>query len=411
MADATVSYLLNKMFPKGLADATFRDPENTFLALVDKNPDAVGDSFEVAVQYSRGAGRSSDYATAKRNINGGAGVKFRFPYVDIYQFVQVPAKEWKAAMRSGGVTNILDLKFRNGMRGIKQELAVDVAGDGAGTKGQIGFLVGTGAATPYPSSPNVVAGSFRVKDWRTLNALDQGVVLVSNPNRVGNPGTMRAGTAIITKVDRDNGDIFYTATNSWAPVVNDYIYVEGDYGAKMNGVRAWIPDSPPITGDNFGFVDRSVDSMRLSGIRVDMTGQATYESALVLGMEKFRIYGAGTDILITSPYDYTRLENELGNKKRIVDIPNRYELGLTGLKLADGSVLTQDPWFPKGRVYPLAMETWSLESIGDAPHLADEDGLKMLRADNLDGFNAMMRAWVNLKCEDPSRNGVIFMPP
>jgi hypothetical protein len=406
MPDTTVAYLLNKMFPKGLADTTFRDPKNTFLALVGKDPAAKGDSFEVALQYSLGGGRSADFATAKRNNNGGAGGKMRFGYADDFAWARVPAKEWQAAKNNGGVTDILDLKFSNAMRKIKRSLATGVAGDGTGNFGRIAFLAGTG-------SPVVPAGAFRLADWRQTQSIEVGDVIQSNPIRSGSPGTMRAGTAVITKVTRgraSGGLIYYTAVGGWSPVVNDYLYVEGDYGVKINGVQAWIPDVAPTTGDNFGGVDRSVDDVRLAGIRVDMTGQSAYEDALVLGMEEFRTYSADTSIIITSPYDFTRLENELGDKKRIVDIPNRYELGLTGLKMADGSVLTQDPWFPKGKAYPLALDTWTLMSIGDAPHLADEDSLKMLRVSDADAFDAMMRSWANLKCDDPSQNGVILLP-
>lgn len=400
MAD-NFAFLLNKMFPNGLADATYRDPKNTLLALISKNPKAHGDSFEVAVQTSAGGGSGSNFAKSKANNNGIQGKKFRFEYADDFSWARIGAKDMAAAKAQGGVADVLDVAMRSAMKKIKRRLAGGLAGDGSGCIGKI-------SAIP----PTTTAGSFKLADYRDARFIEEGDVLVSNPTRVGSEGTMRAGTALVTKVQRGRtaGIVFFTASGGWAPVVNDFIYIDGDYGKRINGIPAWIPDTAPAPGDSFGGVDRSVDDFKLAGIRVDMSAEATHAKALLLGMEDFSTYSAQTDYIITSPYDFKVLEDELEDKKRIVEIPNEYELGLSGIKLADGSVVVADPWFPKGRAYPLTLDTWTLMSMGEAPHVADEDGLKMLRVSDADAFEAMIRAWSNVKCEDPSQNGVIILP-
>lgn len=400
MAD-TFAYLLNEMFPDGLADATYRDPKNTFLAMVKKDTKAHGSLFEVAVQITAGGGRSADFATGKANNNGGTGVRFGFDYKDDFAWARIDAKDMAAAKAGGGIVPALEHSMKNAMANIKRSLAASIAGDGTGCIGQISAIPAT---TP--------AGSFRLSDWRQLVHFQTGMYLETNPTRAGAPGTIRTGRALVTRIvmSRTNPLVYFTAEGGWAPVVNDFVYADGDYGKKIQGIQAWIPVTAPTPGDSFGGVDRSVDAQRLSGIRVDVSGEASHTEALLASGEEFSIYTAKTTHIILSPADWIQLEREQENKKRLVDVENEYQIGIVGLQLEDGSIAVQDPYFPKGYAYRVNIDTWTLMSMGDAPHLANEDGLKMLRVGDADAFEAMMRYWANLKCDAPYENGVVTLP-
>lgn len=398
---ATFAYLLNQMFPDGLADATFRDPKNTFLAMMKKDTKANGSFFEVAVQTTNGGGRSADFATGKANNNGGTGKRFAFTYKDDFAWARIDAKDMAASKAGGGVVPALELSMKNAMANIRRSLASSVAGDGTGTIGQISAI-----------APTTPAGSFRLADWRQLVHFQTGMYLESNPTRVGSPGTIRAGRALVTRIvmDRVNPLVYFTAEGGWAPVVDDFVFTEGDYGAKIQGIQAWIPVTAPAPGDNFGGVDRSVDAQRLAGIRVDVSGEPTHTEALLASGEEFAIFTSTTSHIILSPADWIQLEREQESKKRLVDVENEYKIGIVGLQLEDGSIAVQDPYFPKGFAYRVDMDTWTLMSMGEAPHLANEDGLKMLRVSDADAFEAMLRYWANLKCDAPDRNGVVTLP-
>lgn len=395
------AYLLNQMFPDGLADATYRDPKNTFLALIKKNTRAVGSLFEVAVQTTAGGGRSADFAAGKRNNGGGTGQRFAFPYMNDYSWCRVDAKDMAAARASGAIVETLSHEMKNTMANIKRSLASSVAGDGSGKIGKISAIPAT---TP--------AGSFRLDNWRDLVHFQVGMVLETNPTRTGAAGSMRAGTATVTGISdsRTNPLVYFTATGGWAPVVADFVYVEGDYDAKVKGIQAWIPVTAPTTGDSFGGVDRSTNPRQLAGIRVDASAEATHTEALLASGEEFKIYTAETTHVILSPADWIQLEREQESKKRLVEVENEYKIGIKGLELEDGSVAVQDPYFPKGYAYRINADTWTLMSMGEAPHLANEDGLKMLRVADADAFEAMVRYWANLKCDAPYENGVVTLP-
>lgn len=400
MAD-TFAYLLNQMFPDGLADATYRDPKNTFLALMKKDTKANGSLFEVAIQTTAGGGRSADFAVGKANNNGGTGKRFAFDYKNDYSWARIDAKDMAAARAGGGVVPALEHAMKNTMRNIKRSLASAVAGDGSGRIGKI-------SAIP----PTTAAGTFRLNDWRDLVHFQVGMYLETNPTRTGSAGTIRAGRALVTGVSDSRTDprIAFTAEGGWAPVVDDFVYAEGDYDAKIQGIQAWIPVVAPTVGDSFGGVDRSTNPRQLAGIRVDVSGEATHTEALLSSGEEFQVYTAETTHVILSPADWIQLEREQEEKKRLVNVENEYKIGIVGLQLEDGSIAVCDPYFPKGFAYRVNIDTWTLMSMGDAPHLANEDGLKMLRVSDADAFEAMMRYWANLKCDAPDENGVVTLP-
>jgi hypothetical protein len=396
IADTSFSYLLNRMFPKGLADAVYRDPKTTFLALVKKNPNAHGTGFETVVDYTSGGGRSRTFATAKTNAaNGQDGERFYFQYSDDFAFARIGAKDMKAAQKNGGVVNVMDKAFKTAMRKIKRSLARGLAGDGSGSIGTIGSNAGS---------------TITLSDWRSARHVEVGDVLVSAAAKTS--GGLRTGSITVTAVNkaRSSGVITFTANGGWTATNGDYLFIEGDRNGGFYGVAAWLPATAPTSGDSFGGVDRSVDPLALAGVRVDVSSEASLVDGLLSGMEEFRLYSVDSTHCILSAFDFTRLERELEGKKRIIEVPNEYELGLKGIELDDGTVCVMDPYFDKGYAYPINIDTWELKSMGEAPHIAEEDGLKMLRMDTADAFEAMIRYWANLECNDPSQNGVMTLP-
>ena len=61
---------------------------------------------------------------------------------------------------------------------------------------------------------------------------------------------------------------------------------------------------------------------------------------------------------------------------------------------------------PKGTFYMLQEDTWVVKSIKPAPHVVEDDGLKMIRETNADGVEWRLRALWNIGCEAPGFNAV-----
>ena len=59
---------------------------------------------------------------------------------------------------------------------------------------------------------------------------------------------------------------------------------------------------------------------------------------------------------------------------------------------------------PKGRAFGVTMNTWKLNSLGNAVRLFEADGLKMLRSSNSDALDIRAFGYLNLSCTAPGRN-------
>jgi hypothetical protein len=62
---------------------------------------------------------------------------------------------------------------------------------------------------------------------------------------------------------------------------------------------------------------------------------------------------------------------------------------------------------PKGTGYLLQLDTWHLESLGEAPMILDEDGLTILRSPNADAYDVRIGYYAQVTCEAPGWNVVV----
>jgi len=61
----------------------------------------------------------------------------------------------------------------------------------------------------------------------------------------------------------------------------------------------------------------------------------------------------------------------------------------------------------KGVGWMLQLDTWHLESLGEAPQILDDDGLTILRNPNADAYDVRVGYYANSTCEAPIWNGVL----
>lgn len=387
-------YATKVVFPKGIAFHTYEDKNAPFMMLVDKDPKGRGRHLAVSVEYGSVNGRSVDIDKARANAAGTKGAEFQLPWRKDYAAFSVDRLTMNAAEGEGAIIEAWTRQLKHAKNRMQRSLAHSLTGDGSGAIGQVSAVAG-GVVT------------FTAKAATVL--LEVGDTVIANPNKTGNSGTIRAGTGTITKVQRQNGKFNYTANGGFTPQVNDYIYIEGDYDGRMSGVQAWLPyDEPSSTAWNN--VDRSLDSVRLAGIRVDQSGAGGILDALLGGMEPFRNEGASPSHIFVSQAVYMLAEKEAETRRiRTAEVPTEYGVGVKGLEIG-GAVLLGDMYFPDGYAYPLTLEDWTFTSVDEAPHIIMDDGLDKRRATTGDAFSGEMASYGNLKCEEPGRSGVIKLP-
>jgi hypothetical protein len=193
-----------------------------------------------------------------------------------------------------------------------------------------------------------------------------------------------------------------------ATAAHDYIFVDGDFGAKLKGMDAWVPASDPGATSFYG-VDRSVDPLRLGGIRADFSTYPIEEAVMRL-LERCAREDAAIDILTMHPLDWTNLAIALGTRVQYstVEAFDAPQLGFDTIKIIGptGKVdILCDPNEAPNVCRALQLDTWTLFSIGGIPKMLDNDGLQVLRNGTTDGVEAQLVYRAALGCEAPGLNG------
>ncbi len=193
---------------------------------------------------------------------------------------------------------------------------------------------------------------------------------------------------------------------NWA--ASEYLSVDGDINLKPKGIAAWLPATAPTSTAFFG-VDRSVDTTRLGGIRVDGSAKQIQEAIIDSSMYAAR-EGAISDVFLTNFVSYGALEKELGTKVQYVDLKGPGEIGFRGIRINGhkGEIkVIADRSMPGQLGYLLEMKSWILLSLNQAPHIQNyglNTEMGWLRVTSSDALEARACAYYNLACKAPGHN-------
>jgi len=276
---------------------------------------------------------------------------------------------------------------------VTRSLAISMYGNGSGSIGQVASG-GTGT-------------SFTLANTEDVTNFEVGMEVVFSTADGG--GTVKSGTITVTGVNRDTGVITTDAASAIdggsGHATNDYVFVEGDYDAKLSGLRAWLPDSAPSSTAFFG-VDRTADATRLGGIRYDGSSEPI-EEALVSAASRVAREGGRPDYVFMSYAKFADLEKALGSKVQYVDQRVNAEIGFRGILVHGprGPIrVIPDQNCPSDRAFMLQMNVWKLYSLGKAPKILDQDGLKMLRDSSADSVEVRVGYYAQIGCRAPGYN-------
>ena len=232
-------------------------------------------------------------------------------------------------------------------------------------------------------------------------------------------GVPRAALGYVVAVNRSAGTVTVSAVglggaagtpSGWTTA--DFLLVQGDVNAKVKGLAAWLPDAAPTTGDNFFGVDRSQDVTRLAGIRYDGSAQSIEES-LIDSSSLLAREGGKPDVCITNFASYAALEKSLGSKVQYVDMKGPADIAFRGIMINGANSMIKvfpDRNCPALKAYLLQMNTWTLNSLGDAPQiLRYGDGLEMLRVSNADAGEVRIGYYSQVSTNAPGYNANVTL--
>jgi hypothetical protein len=375
--------------------------DNPFLAMVKKNTDFGGKYKPVPIITGVSQGRSSTFSNAQGNQSPVQIESFLLTRASDYSIATIDnqtmlaSKTDKMSFLEGS-----KLVIDGAIRSITNSIASSLFRSGTGTIGQIGSIA-TGVIT-LTNAGDVV--QFEVNMVLQANATDGGATPLS-------------ALGYVIAVNRSAGTVTVAATpggvaatpTSW--VATDYLLVQGDLNAKPKGLAGWLPLVAPVTGDNFFGIDRSVDPVRLAGVRYNGSSQPISE-ALVDASSLLAREGGKPGVFVTNFQSYSALEKELGAKVQYIEASHaQAEIAFRGI-LVNGAN-SQIKVFPDRNCqvfqgYLLQMDTWCLEGLGDVPQiLRYGDGLEMLRVSNQDAGEVRVGAYYQLRSNAPGWNAVV----
>ena len=389
--------ILKELYPSGSVPRELFYKNAPLLALIPKDEDAYGEHVKVPLLYGHPQGRSATFAQARANVTGSKYAAFEIDTVNDYAIAQITGEAIdKGKKDRGSFVRTFKGEMQGSQRQLKRSLVHALYRIGGGAIGQVGAYTAN-------------ATSFTLADVRDAVFFEVGMEIKADTTD-GTSGTVHAGSATVTAVNTGTGVIttdgdLDTVITGFA--VNDYIFVDGDFGAKLDGLDAWVPSSAP-GATAFNGVDRSVHTTRLGGVRYDASGQPL-EEGLIDGVELVVREGGEPDVVIVHTKTFANLAKALGSKVTF-GTKDAYDakISFKTIKLiaSHGEIdVIGDPNCQGDVAWALQLDTWTLHSMGAVPRFIDDDGNPYLRVSDADSVEIRSVYRANLGCGAPGWNG------
>jgi hypothetical protein len=385
--------------PDKVRNMTYQN--NPFWALIKKEENTSGKTYEQPVIYGSPQSRSAKFSVAQgQSVAASSQLKvFSVTRVSDYGIVTVDNQTIMASRNDAGAfMKARTVELNGAMIAVTDSLATALYRNGAGTLGSVGTM---GTTTTTSLVVNLSSADDSVN-------FEPGMTLIASQYDTTSARAQPA-TAVITAVDRSAGTVTASCTTSSAIdwVANDVLCAYGDRTStdrsKVSGLEAWVPATAPGATTFFG-VARNADT-RLGGLRFDATSYGIDEGlikAAIIGARE----GATIDHCFISYAKFADLVNTLGSKAQFVDLKTG-GIGFNALRMytpAGEIKIVPDRKCPTNRAFLTQLNTWKFISLGPVPMLLDYDGAGTIVQYNADGIEMRVGYYGNLVCEAPGHN-------
>lgn len=398
-----MAHLLKRMYSQQRVFNLVYD-NNPFLAMCPK-AQFKGAAEAITVRYADNVGgRSAAFATAQAQISPHKGEQFLLTTVKDYQLY---ALEFEAILagRDNAATLLgtLDTEVSSAIHNASRSLAIAMYGSGTG---RIGVIATAGI------SGDVIT----LATTQDITNFEVGQVLVADQGTDGGALRDSGDSMTVTAVDRSLGKITVNAVaNISGLAAADGLYMKGDAknnstAVRLSGLEAWNPASAPGATSFFG-VDRSVDTDRLGGVRIDISA-LNPEEGVITAMHEMARRGAKPSHLFLNFTDSKNVQLALGSK-----VDTEYatvgDVGFSRIRILGptGDLMIQpDVNAPSGVGRLLQLDTWKLYHRGELLNLQDLDGAKQSRIYNEDAYEGRISFYGQMGCHAPGFNARLVMP-
>jgi len=280
---------------------------NPFMALVPKHEQFGGEVMKMPLIYGNPQNRSASFSVANGQSSTSALKAFLLTRNSDYSIAEISNE---VILASEGDANAFlraaTVEIDGALHALGRSVATKLYRSGSGSIGKAATVTGTGTIITLAVTDDVV--NFEVGMTLQASATDGG-------------GSVRAGSAVVSAVDRINGVVTLAAAGITGLTANDFIFVAGDYDAALKGLGAWLPyeDRAAKLSSSFFSVTRSADATRLGGLVYDGTAlpieEALISAASLVGRE-----GGSPDYAFMSFSDWANLAKALGSKVQYADV-------------------------------------------------------------------------------------------
>jgi len=370
---------------------------NPFMALVPKYEQFGGEVLKMPLIYGNPQNRSATFSTANAQTSTSALKAFLLTRSSDYSIAEISNE---VILASEGDANAFlraaTVEIDGALHALGRSIATKLFRSGSGSVGKVGAWDGGAKTITLAVVEDIV--NFEV-----------GMTLQTSLTDGGGAGA-KAGTCVITAVDRINGVITVGADTAGGIANNDFVFVAGDYDLAIKGMDAWLPyanRSSKLAASFFG-VTRSADATRLGGLVYDGTA-LPIEEALINALALVGREGGNPDYVFMNFADWSNLTKALGSKVQYIDVKAGAEgaVGFTGIMVNGPRGVVKvipDMNCPKGDAYVVQLNTWQLASLKKAVNLFDTDGLRMLRSGTADSLQIRCFSYAQLGCSAPGFN-------
>jgi hypothetical protein len=382
-------------------------PRHPWFALIKKEPNWVGQNFVQPVIWGTQNGDSATFSTSITDLDNSRVTAFTVTDVSYYSQFKVSNQVILASgSDAGAFFKAATFETDRALQKHALSLAMQLYRSGTGSMATISSSATVASATIILTNPEDIV-NFQVGQTITASATDG--------------GSLRSGSALISKVTRDATSVsITTAGGNWSTQITslatgDYLYQQGNEAAGstnllLTGMLGWLPTTAPSSTLFFG-VDRSQDTVRLGGVRYANPGGLNIEEVCVGAVTEVYRNGGVPTLALMNPTQFRNLVNSLGSKcvfgERKVG-----EVGFKTVQIAtDGGFIDaiSDPDCPVANGFIIDESTWYLlHRSPKLPNLFDADG-KIYQRDfgNSDGITGYSYSYVQSVCTAPGFNAVV----
>ena len=378
-------------------------------AMLPKKTDWVGKKYHLGLGYGTTQGDGATFTKAQANKSPSSEAQFQLTSATYYSLFSIDRKLIRESRNNkGAIVEALDRQSTMAVKAWKRAQQIAVYRNHGGAIGKIATSGVSGAIITLATPGDII----NFEKGMTIE-------LATDDGSASAPVGTRTGSGVIKSVQRDISVATITLTTNVSVCIPggtdaDYIFKSGNYSNMLYGMPDWLPATAPTTGDSYFGLDRSLDPLRLAGIRKTVTGLQPREQMSTLAMEAFR-NGAKPSHYFLNGDDYLNLQLELQSAGVLLmtkDVGAKigtYAYGTPFEGIVVAGPAGQIKVFPdyqevKGTGHMLQMDTWVLAGLGDFPYFDEQDGNRILREATADAYEGRIVGDFQLGCEAPGFN-------